>query len=59
MKTWKIELVTGDILANIVSIDAENIVKTDHYSLFVDGIHWALPKIPGMSFGEISIDADE
>ncbi|MCG8430000.1 MAG: hypothetical protein MJA29_02355, partial [Candidatus Omnitrophica bacterium] len=48
---WTIELITNKIVANIIEIEAESIVKLDHQRIMVDRYLW---HIPGwLSFGEV------
>lgn len=52
-KNWIVELVSEEVVLNIIEIEAENIEKVDYHNLLVDGISWSVPEKLGMSFAEI------
>lgn len=51
---WIVELVTNEIVCNVLEIETVKIEKVDYYTLIVDGVVWKLPEGIGLSFAEIT-----
>ncbi len=54
MKQWRIEIVTDHVRCNYVYIDANEVIKLNHWTLSIDDHRWGLPALPGLSFAEVS-----